>query len=133
MLMSLTHYLPSEELKYSNFPELYELSDKIKEFQKSVEPIVTAISDYDMGTADGIYVNIAEVERVRELSFDLTDTLGAAPKVCYDVLMPIRDAQEALNELIFSFHYEKAPVVYDKQRTDMKRLNEVVNKSSERI
>lgn len=122
MLMSPTHYLPSEELKYSNYPELYELADKLDQYQTLLEPIIAAVNDYDLGTTDGIYVNIAEVINVRDLSFDISDTLGSAPNICYDVLIPIRDTQESLNELIFSYQYEKAPVVFDQQRTDMKRL-----------
>jgi hypothetical protein len=132
-LMSATHYLPSEELKYSNYPEIYEIQTKIDEFQERIEPVVIAISDYDMGTRDAIYVNIAEVERILSLSYDITDTLGAAENVCYDILLPLRSSQEALHELIFSFKYEKSPVVMDIQRTEMKRLNNVINKSGEVI
>lgn len=129
MLMNPTHYLPSEVLQYSNYPEVYELGSKIDQFQKGLEPIMLAVSAFDMGVENGIYVNIAEVERVRALSFEISEVLGSAPKVCYDILLPVREAQEALNELIFSFHYERVPMVFDKQRTDMKRLNLVVTKT----
>jgi hypothetical protein len=129
MEMSPTHYLPSEVLNYANFPEVLEQAEKINQFQKLLEPIMLAVSAYDLGTTDGIYVNIADVTRTRDLSYEISDILGMAPNVCYDVLIPIREAQESLNELIFSFQYEKVPVVFDKQRTDMQHLNDVVTKS----
>jgi hypothetical protein len=132
-MMSSTHYLPSEVLQYSNYPEVHDLKDKIALFQSNAVPVMSALSDYDTGIEPYIYVNIAEVIKLRDLAFELSDILGAAPKVCYDVLLPIRDAQEALNELIFSFQYEKVPVVVDRQRNAMQELNAVVNKSGEVI
>jgi hypothetical protein len=132
-MMPSTQYLPSEVIQYSNFPELYQLKDKISDFQKAIVPIMTAISEYDLGQTDCIYVNIAEVQRVRDMSFDITEVLGMAPNVCYDMLLNFRDAQEALNELIFSFQYEQIPVVVDKQRTAMKELNSVVNMTGDVI
>lgn len=131
--MPSTYYLTNEELKFANYPEVYELSNKLDEFQRLLEPIMFAVYQFDEGMTDGIYVNIAEVERTRDLSYELTDTLGTAPKVCFDILIPLRDAQESLNELIFSFKYEKVPVVMDKQRNAMKTLNDTVNKSGERV
>jgi hypothetical protein len=132
-MMPSTQYLPSEVIQYSNFPELYQLKDKISDFQKAIVPIMNAISEYDLGQTDCIYVNIAEVQRVRDMSFDITEVLGMAPNVCYDMLLNFRDAQEALNELIFSFQYEQIPVVVDKQRTAMKELNSVVNMTGDVI
>lgn len=133
MLMDAVYYLPSEEFKYTNYPEVFGIMDKINSFTSSLEPIMLAVSDYDQGETDGIYVNIAEVERIREVSFEISEILGLAPKVCYDILLPIREAQEALNELIFSFKFEEVPVVFDIQRTDLQTLNNVVNKYGEEV
>lgn len=132
-LMSPTHYLPSEEVKYSNYPELYEVMDKIRAFQAMLEPIMLATYEYDEGMADAIYVNAAEVERVLSLSYEITDFLGIAPNVCYEFVLPIREAQESLHELLFSFKYERAPIVLDRQRTEMRRLGNISHNNREGV
>lgn len=125
MLLSTSQYLPSEALKFSNYPELYTVLDSLNQFQTMLNPIMLAVSDYDSGVEDYIYVDISALRAAINLSFTITDVLGRATNVCFDVLLPIRDAQEALNELIFSYQYEKSPVVLDRDKTNLQRINNV--------
>jgi hypothetical protein len=125
MLLSPSQYLPKEELRYSNFPDIYPLLDKINEFQTLIEPFIAAVSDYDTGTAEYIFVSISDLQTALNLSYEITDVLGRADNVCYEVLLPIRDAQQSINELVFSYLYERSPVVLDKEKTNLQQLNSI--------
>lgn len=130
MLLSTSQYLPSEEVKFSNYPELYTVLTSLTQFQTMLNPIMLAVSDYDSGAEDYIYLNISDVQAALNLSFTITDILGRASNVCFDVLLPIRDAQEGLNELIFSYKYEKSPIVLDRDKTTLQQLNNVYTQTT---
>lgn len=130
MLLSPSQYLPKEEMKYSNYPDVYSILDKINQFQSKMEPVIAAVNDYDSGVADFIYVNVSDLITLRSLGFDITDFLGRSANVCYEVLLPVRDAIQSLNELIFSYQYEKSPVVLDKEKTNLQQINNVTNSST---
>lgn len=120
MLMAKTHYLPHEELKPSNYPELVRLSSDIATLQSYAISVDRALFAYNEGTADRIDVDIVELRKAIEGCRDIGAVLGNAPNVCYDILMEIREMMLVFQDLVFSkerfgSEYVGTPTVVDEE------------------
>lgn len=104
MKMEITHYLPHEELKNSNYPELSKVESEISEIQVFAMRTNLAIADYNEGRADRIDIDIEELRKCIELCRYVGGTLGRSTNVCYDILMDIRGIQQGLHDLLFAYN-----------------------------
>jgi hypothetical protein len=84
-----------------------------------MEKVAISFGNYEEGVDDRIYLNATEMRNMRDLSFRITEVLGRAENVCYDVLLPIREFQTTLNEFIFSFDAQPNEIVVDKKQIAM--------------
>lgn len=104
MKMEITHYLPHEELKISNYPELSKVENEISEIQVFAMRTNLALADYNEGRADRVDVDIEELRKHIELCRYVGDILGRSSNVCYDILMDIRAIQQGLHDLLFAYN-----------------------------
>lgn len=105
-LLDKSQQNPKEEFKYSNFPEVAVIEDQLNHFFSYVEKVNSAVSAFQTRDADKVYVNIAELETELSKSFDMTDILGRADNVCFDLLLNMRDMQENLLEILYTYRSE---------------------------
>lgn len=96
-----TFYLPSEAVNYINYPELRTAKPDIEAIMEYAMRVNLAVADYDEARFDRIDVNMEEVQRNIELCRRVCETLGTAPKVCFDILLDIRDIQNTLQNLVY--------------------------------
>jgi len=105
-LLENSQQSPKEEFKYANFPEVAVLEDQLITFFTYVEEVNSAVSAFQSREADKVYLNIAELQTALDNSYSITDVLGRADNVCFDLLMNIRDIQENLLEILYSYNSE---------------------------
>ena len=118
MKMENTHYLPHEELKITNFPELSLVETELDDIQVYAMRTNLVMTDYTEGRKDKIDVDVEELRKHIALCRYVTDILGRAPNVCFDILMEIRAIQGALHDLLFAYNrfgneYVGTPSVID--------------------
>lgn len=107
--------LPDEEYKYSNFPELAQVQDEMNTLRAYMETVFTAMSLFEERQEDRIYLNIAELKDMLDMTYRVTDILGRADNVCFDILMNLRTMQEYLHELLYSYRTEGNLYVSDRK------------------
>ncbi len=95
------YYLPHELVNYTNYPELLTYRQDIEDLLNYSLTVHNALQDYNEGIYDRIDVNMEEVQNHITLCRTLSDVLGKAPRVCFDVLLEIRVIQEHLHKLVF--------------------------------
>lgn len=110
MILPKNHRSPKEEFLYSNFPEVLLIEDRLASLQAYAIKVQEAINAYNAQETDKIYLNVAELRKMLDMSFDITDILGMADNVCYDILTNVRSIQEGFNELIYA-HLSSGNVV----------------------
>ena len=57
MKMEITHYLPHEELKITNYPELSKVEAEIEMIQLYAMRVNLSLADYNEGRADRVDVD----------------------------------------------------------------------------
>lgn len=98
--MEQFYYLPNEQVNYINYPELRTYRADIVSIIAYAEVVATAVSDYQKGKKDKIDLNTDEVQQYINLCRSTSEVLGKAPKVCFDVLMELRNVQVQLHGLM---------------------------------
>lgn len=101
MRMEPTHYLPSEVLKNSNYPELKAVEGKLDGVMLYAMRVDSALHAYSTGTTNRIDVDPTELRKWIEQCREVCEVLGNAPRVCFDVLMELRSMQTSFQELLF--------------------------------
>lgn len=118
MKMESTHYLPHEELKITNYPELSKVETELDDVQVFAMRTNLALTDYTEGRTDKIDVDVEELRKHITLCRYVTDVLGRAPNVCYDILIELRAIQGTLHDVLFAYNrfgdeYVGTPTVID--------------------
>lgn len=103
MRMEITHYLPHEELKITNYPELSKVEAEIDMIQRHAVRVNQALGDYNEGRTDRVDVDITDIQRHIGLCRYVADVMGRASNVCYDVLMDLRSIQQGLHDILFAY------------------------------
>ena len=103
----------SEELRYANYPEVAQVEDDLRTFLTYMETVQSAIAAYEDLETDKIILNMADLVRMLELSYSITDVLGRASRPCYDILIGLRDMQDSLHDIQFSYLSEGSRTVRD--------------------
>lgn len=101
MLMPSTHYLPSERVNYSNYPELRRFRTDINNIMSYMVTVDDALRNYNNGIKDKIDLNTNELETYITLCRNVTESLGNYSKVCFDVLLILRKIQTDLQNVRF--------------------------------
>lgn len=101
MVMDSTYYLPSEELAYRNYPEVQIAQNDINTVTDYVMTVGSALDDYNQGVTDKIDINGDELQSNITLCRSICDTLGNAPRICFDVLLEVRNMQDFLQQLLY--------------------------------
>lgn len=101
MLMEKHHYLPYEELKVSNYPEVAQVLTDIDLIQTYAMTCDQAVLAYNEGTNDKIDLDAVELRREVDRCRRVCDLLGNAPIVCYDLLTEVRAFQMTFQDLLF--------------------------------
>lgn len=100
-MMEPSHYLPSEELKGVNYPEVkgvQEDLDRIFDFAMQVD---RSVYEYISGDVDRIDLNSVAIAEYVSLCRSVCETLGNADRVCFDILLEVRRLQDSFQELLF--------------------------------
>ncbi len=103
MKMESTHYLPHEELKITNYPELSKVEDDIDAIQVFTMRTNLALTEYNEGLKDKVDIDVQELRKHIELCRSVADILGRASNVCFDILMEIRAIQHGLYDVLFTY------------------------------
>lgn len=101
MLMDVTHYLPEEELTTSNYPEVVSLKSDLLKIESYAERVNLALTWYEESEFDKIDLDVVEIEEYAQLCRSVCETLSTASKVCYEVLLDVREIQNILQELLY--------------------------------
>lgn len=101
MKMDDTHYLPSEELKMSNYPEVRQLEGDIEEIVKYAKLVDATVLAYNNGTVNKIDLDVVILQKMVDNCREVCRVLGRAPNVCYDILLELRNFQMNFQDLIF--------------------------------
>lgn len=101
MIMENTHYLPDEELKISNYPEVALVQDEIGLIMGYAMEADQAVFEYNEGLKDKIDLDVVDLQKAIERCRHVCDILGNAPKVCFDLLLEIRELQMSFQELVY--------------------------------
>lgn len=101
MKMEAVHYLPHEELKGSNYPEVVSMSADIDAIQNFAKKVDQAVLAYNENVVDKVDLDVMEVQSFVNQCRKVCDVLGNAPNVCYDILLEIRALQMNFQELVF--------------------------------
>ena len=96
-----TFYLPQEAVNYINFPELRAYKKDIETLLEYTLRVNTALADYNEGRYDKIDLNMEELKSHINLCRTICEALGNAPKVCFDVLIELREIQMHLQNLLY--------------------------------
>lgn len=99
--MESTNYLPDESFSFLNYPEIEQQLSSIEELLDYALMVNTAINDYNSGTYDKIDVNVTELNQYLQICKDIINILGNAPKVCFEVLLQLREIQKAFQTLLY--------------------------------
>ena len=96
-----TFYLPSEAVNYVNYPELRTYRKDIETIMEYALRVGMALADYNEGVYDKIDLNAEELKTHINLCRNVCYALGTAPKVCFDVLIELRELQYAFQNLLY--------------------------------
>lgn len=118
MKMEITHYLPHEELKITNYPELSMVESEIDAIQVFAMRTNLALADYNEGRKDKVDIDVEQLRKHIELCRYVTDILGRASNVCFDILMDIRQVQHALYDVLFAYQRFGSEYVGTPTQTD---------------
>jgi len=101
-LMEPTHYLPDEEINFRNYPELYTVWDDLQKINAYATRVHKALADYTSGQYDKIDLNTEELNSYITLCRNVCSVLGQAPKVCFDILLDLRELQYHMQILLYN-------------------------------
>lgn len=99
--MESLYYLPSEQPNYINFPEVRTQKYNIQTVMSYSLTAQLALADYNSGRFDRIDLNTDEIQSNVDLCRSISDALGNAINVCYDVLLDVRTIQQNLQSLLY--------------------------------
>ena len=97
------NYLPNEIVNPVNFPELDKVKTDIETINTYALKVHDALTAFDTGIYDRIYVDPAEVEFYARLCRNVAETMGTAPNVCFDVLYSLRKIQKTFNNILYLY------------------------------
>lgn len=101
MKMETTHYLPHEELKASNYPEIANLMPDIQIIQTYAMTADQAVFAFNEGLVNKIDIDVTDMRKAVDKCRYVCNIIGTAENVCYDLLMELRAMQTNFQELIF--------------------------------
>lgn len=101
MRMEKTHYLPSEELKKNNYPEVVKVQADIDLIISYAMVVDLAVMEYNEGLKDKIDVSIVELQKTIDRCRAVCEVLGKSSNVCFDVLLEIRTLQANFQDILF--------------------------------
>lgn len=101
MMMEPSHYLTTEVLKDANYPEVKRVQADIEALFTYMMTADTAVIDFNDSTRDRIDLNPVDIIREINRCRSVCSVLGNAPRVCFDLLVELRQAQENLQELLY--------------------------------
>ncbi|MNN36620.1 hypothetical protein D3C81_1505220 [compost metagenome] len=93
-IMDSTNYLPQEKLNYRNYPEVRDKQADINTLFAYALRVNEALISYNSGEFDKIDLNTNELETNITLCRSISETLGTAKNVCYDLLLELRVIQK---------------------------------------
>lgn len=99
MIMEPSHYLDSEVLKHSNYPEVKFLSADLTRLDTFFQTLNSAIAAYTEGEYEKVYLDENEVNIHVTLCQNVLETLGMAENPCFDILINIRQMLAIMYEI----------------------------------
>ena len=103
-IMEATWYLPEEELQYRNYPEVHGVMDNINRLVYYAMSLSIVLDDYNNAVADRIDIDVVDLQKNITLCRSITDVLGNAPQVCFDLLMELRTIQDTMQTLLYAYN-----------------------------
>lgn len=94
-------YFPNKVVNYVNFPELRGQRENIQAILDYSLRAQVALADYNEARYDRIDLNMEELQANITLCRSVSDALGLASNVCFDILLEIRSVQEMLQQLVY--------------------------------
>jgi hypothetical protein len=104
VMNSCTYYLPKEELKLKNYPEVEAISSNIQALISYVMEVQKAIDNYSNNIADKVIIDIVSLKRYINAAEEITNILGNANNVCFDILVEIRQLQSVLQNILYIYN-----------------------------
>ena|SRR5690606_40310092 len=102
MIMEPSHYLPSEVLKHSNYPEIEQVKNELKQIENYASEVNTAIAQFNELRAERVYVNVGELTEHIDLCRIILEFLGTTKNPCFDLIMSVRSIQEMFHEVRYA-------------------------------
>ena len=99
MIMEPSHYLDSEVLKHSNYPEGNVLAADLARLDEFFRTLNSAIAAYTEGEYEKVYLDDNEVTIHINLCQSVLETLGTAENPCFDILINIRQMLAVMYEI----------------------------------
>lgn len=100
-IMENTWYLPEEKLQFRNYPEVHAVSDSIDSLLDFGMTVASALQYYNEGTANKIDIDISALQKSILLCRSVCNTLGTAPKICFDILTELHKLQDIMQNLLY--------------------------------
>jgi len=100
-VMSSTYYLPSEELRYRNYPEINTVLTDVNSIISYAKRVNIALVNYNSGAYDKIDVDTVALQNYIDLCRSVNAILGNATNVCYDLLVEIRALQTEFQTIMY--------------------------------
>jgi hypothetical protein len=99
--MKTTCYLPDEEPYIRNYPEIADVSLDIENLIAFGTRIGNAIDAYVSEKYDRVDIDIIELQKSIDLCRETCTYLSSAPKVCFDMLLELRELQSLMQLFLY--------------------------------
>lgn len=100
-MMEKTHYLTEEELNFTNYPAVAREWESIQELIRYNLEVHSAVSAYTEGKASKINLSEVDLRKYISLARRTLEIIGTATNVCFDVVMPLREIQYNMQEILY--------------------------------
>jgi hypothetical protein len=113
MIMEPSHYLPSEVLKHSNYPEIELVKSDLAKIDAFASEVSIALAQFNEVIADKVYVNVGELHEHISLCRSVLETLGNAKSPCFDLIVDLREVLQLFFEVSYADRAHKGQYVAD--------------------